>query len=134
MFSKTDDESTVDRDQQALFEHAQMRINQKKRLRQHFVILLVGCVFLILLNVILGYGKDFTPFDTPWFVWAILIWLFLFLVHALNVLFSQKFMGKQWEEKQRAKLVKKQKQKIAKLQQQIESELPLSTDSLKKKE
>lgn len=135
MFSKTDDKSTVDPDQQALFEHAQLRINQKKRLNLHFVLFLVGCVFLIVLNVVLGYGSEFEPFNTPWFVWAILIWAFLFLVHAVNVLFSQKFMGKRWEEKQRSKLVEKQKRKIAQLQEQVEKEFPLSIEEgLKKKE
>ncbi len=114
MFSKTKQQTEVDPEQLELYRHAKQRIKQKKRLNLHFVFFLVGYVFLIILNEVLGYGKDFTPFKTPWFVWGILIWGFLFLVHALNVLFSQRFMGREWEEKQLERLVAKQETKIDK--------------------
>ena len=125
MFSKTKQHTEIDAEQLELYRHAKLRIKQKKRLNLHFVIFLVGCVFLIILNEVLGYGKDFTPFKTPWFVWAILIWGFIFLVHAINVLFSQRFMGKEWEEKQLGKLVAKQKARIDKLQKKVDEEYPL---------
>ena len=58
MFSKNTKSKDLDRDQRELFEHAQDRIKQKKRLTQHFVIFLAGSILLIVINVVLGYGKD----------------------------------------------------------------------------
>lgn len=117
MFSKNTKSKDLDRDQRELFEHAQDRIKQKKRLTQHFVIFLAGSILLIVINVVLGYGKDVKLFGADWFVWAILLWTFFFLVHALNVVITNKFMGKEWEQKQMDKLVEKQKKKIEEMRQ-----------------
>ena len=127
MFSKNKNESKIELEQHELLEHAQLRIKQKKRLYSHFVIFLIGSVFLILTNKILKYGEEYN-----WFLWAITFWAFLFVVHAFNVVVSQKFMGKDWERKQREKLVLKQKQKIAELQKEIETDFPLSNINKKK--
>lgn len=121
MFSKPKNISEIDLEQHELLEDAQLRIKQKKRLYSHFVIFLVGSVFLILINKILKYGADYN-----WFIWAITLWAFLFVIHVINVFVTQKFMGKDWERKQREKLVLKQKKKIAKLQKEIETDFPIS--------
>ena len=105
MFSKKKPNSAIDKDQLELIENAQKRIIQKKRLYIHFVIFLIGSIFLIVLNLVLGYGSDFKPFNTEWFVWAILIWLFLLLYHVFNVFITHNFMGKAWEKQQLEKLV-----------------------------
>ncbi len=121
MFFKSKIKSEVDLEQHILLENAQNRINQKKRLYAHFVIFLIGSVFLILINKILKYGETY-----DWFVWAITFWAFLFVIHAFNVFITQKFMGKDWERSQREKLVAKQRQRINEMQKEIETDFPLS--------
>ena len=127
MFSKKKQEKSVDIEQHELLEHAQKRIKQKKRLFSHFVIFLIGSIFLVLINKILKYGEAY-----DWFVWGILLWAFLFVFHAFNVFVTHKFMGKDWERKQREKLVNQQKQRISEIQKEIETEFPLSSINKKK--
>lgn len=117
MFGKKKQVSTIDKDQLELIENAQKRIKQKKRLYIHFVIFLIGAVFLILANTVLGIGKDFTIAGIDWFVYAILAWLFLFAYHFFNVFITNKFMGKDWEKQQLDKLVNQQQARIDKLKQ-----------------
>lgn len=127
MFSKKKDISPVDLEQHELLEHAQKRINQKKNLFTHFVIFLIGSVFLILINKILKYGESY-----DWFIWGITAWAFLFAIHAFNVFVTSKFMGKDWELSQRERLVAKQRARIAELQKEIETDFPLSKINKKK--
>ncbi|MFS4449069.1 2TM domain-containing protein [Maribacter sp. 2307UL18-2] len=127
MFSKKKDISPVDLEQHELLEHAQKRINQKKNLFTHFVIFLIGSVFLILINKILKYGESY-----DWFIWGITAWAFLFAIHAFNVFVTSKFMGKDWERSQRERLVAKQRARIAELQKEIETDFPLSKINKKK--
>lgn len=115
MFGKKKQASTIDKDQLELIENAQKRIRQKKRLYIHFVVFLIGAVFLIIANTVLGIGEDFTIAGINWFVYAILAWLFLFIYHFINVFITHKFMGKDWEKHQLDKLVAKQEQRIQKL-------------------
>tara|TARA_R110001592_G_C13122590_1_gene745915 strand:- start:1043 stop:1975 length:933 start_codon:yes stop_codon:yes gene_type:complete len=117
MFGKKKQVSTIDKDQLELIENAQKRIRQKKRLYIHFVIFLIGAVFLILANTVLGIGKNFTIAGVNWFVYAILAWLLLFIYHFVNVFITNKFMGKDWEKQQLDKLVNLQQERIAKLKQ-----------------
>lgn len=127
MFSKKKPKSDIELEQHELLEHAQKRIRQKKNLFTHFVIFLIGSVFLILINKILKYGDTYN-----WFVWAITAWAFLFVIHVFNVFVTQKFMGTNWERKQREKLVAKQKKRIAEIQKEIETDFPLSQINKKK--
>lgn len=127
MFSKDKNISRLDPEQHELLETAQKRISQKKRLFAHFVIFLIGSVFLVLINKILKYGETY-----DWFVWGITLWAFLFIIHAFNVFITQKFMGQDWERAQREKLVAKQKARIAELQKEIETDFPLSSINKKK--
>ena len=115
MFGKKKPSPQIDKDQLELIENAQKRIKQKKRLYVHFVIFLIGAIFLIVANTVLGIGKDFKLFEIDWFVFGILLWLFLFIYHLLNVFVTQKFMGKAWEKEQLEQLVAKQQERIDKL-------------------
>ncbi len=115
MFGKKKSTPQIDKDQLELIENAQKRIKQKKRLYIHFVIFLIGAIFLIIANTVLGIGKDFKIFGKEWFLFAILIWLFFFLYHLFNVFITNKFMGKAWEKQQLDKLVAKQQDRIDKL-------------------
>lgn len=121
MFLKNKRESNIDLEQHILLENAQQRIKQKKRLFTHFVIFLIGSVFLILINKILKYGEQY-----DWFVWGITFWAFLFIIHLFNVFITHRFMGKDWERQQREKLVRKQKERIADIQKEITTDFPLS--------
>lgn len=125
MFSKKKNESKIDYEQRELYENARARTKQKKNLFRHFVVYLIGAVFLIVLNVVIGYQEDFKPLGYNWFVWAVLLWTLLFLIHFFNVFIVNSLMGKEWEAKQVDRLVKKQKEKIAKLQAQVEKDHPL---------
>lgn len=115
MFGKKKQTPSIDAEQLELIENAQKRIKQKKRLYIHFVVFLIGAVFLIIANTVLGIGEDFTIAGINWFVYAILAWLFLFIYHFVNVFITHKFMGEDWEKHQLDKLVAKQQLRIEKL-------------------
>lgn len=106
------------------FLYAQDRIRQKKRLNQHFVLFLVGSVFIIILSQFF-----FTPehFLVKNWTWIIILWAFLFVVHAFNVFITNRFMGKKWEHKQLVKLREKQRQRLIQLQQQVDAEAATPT-------
>ncbi|MFV0573143.1 MAG: dihydrofolate reductase [Xanthomarina gelatinilytica] len=131
MFGKKKETPQIDKEQLELIETAQKRIKQKKRLYAHFVVFLIGAVFLIVANLVLNIGKDVTFLGIDWFVFAILAWLFLFVYHLFNVFVTSKLLSKKWEEKQLNKLIEKQKERIAQLQQQVEKDYPLSTEKKK---
>jgi amino acid permease len=124
-------------EQHELYENARYRIRQKKRLYFHFVVFLVGSVFLIILNKILNVGENIIE---DWFVWAILLWFFLFVLHFINVFITKRFMDRTWERKQIEKLVKKQELKIAELDKEVQKDFALKsknelpTTETKKKE
>lgn len=135
MFSKTkktDSPEGLDVRQKELFEHAQARMKEKKVLYRHFVFFLAGCIFMIVLNLVLGFGKEYRFFELDWFVFGVLIWAFFLLVHVLRVVLFSKFMGKAWRDKQMEYLVEKQKEKIAKMQEQLDLQLPKQATSDKK--
>ena len=125
MFSKKKNTSKLDHDQRELYENARRRTLQKKRLWQHFVIFLVGAVLLIVLNVIIGFKEEVMPLGYNWFVWAILLWTFFFLIHAINVFFTSNFMGREWEQQQLEKLVRKQRARIEELEKDVKRDYPL---------
>lgn len=122
MFGKKKSSPQIDKEQLELIENAQKRIKQKKRLYVHFVLFLIGAIFLIVANTVLGIGKDVTLFGKEWFLFAILLWLFFFLFHLFNVFVTHKFMGKAWEKEQLEKLVAKQKDRIEKIKQDLVKE------------
>jgi|SRR5690606_18845309 len=126
MFSKKDPRQLheLDIDQHDLIETAQSRIRQKKRLYYHFILFLLGSVFMIIANKFLNYGVQYN-----WFVWGICIWTFLFLLHLINVFITHRFLGKKWEREQREKLVMLQKNKIAKLQEELENSSAKNTST-----
>ncbi|UCD60461.1 MAG: 2TM domain-containing protein [Flavobacteriaceae bacterium] len=127
MSSENKSISGIEKEQHEQLEYAHKRIRQKKNLYVHFVLFLIGSIFLVLINKILKYGEEYN-----WFVWAITIWAFVFAVHVVNVFVTQKFMGIDWERKQREKLVAKQRQRIRELQKEIETDFPMT--NYKKKE
>lgn len=114
-------------DQHELYENARARAKQKKRLYYHFIVFLVGAVFLILLNKFLKVGENIVE---NWFVWAIILWLFFFVLHFINVFVTHRFMGKDWERLQTEKLVREQELKIAKLEKEMADDYALKVEKL----
>lgn len=119
MFGNKKPVPQIDKEQMELIKNAQRRIKQKRRLYIHFVIFLIGAIFLIILNTVLGLGQTIKIFGMDWFVFAILAWLFIFVYHLFNVFITHKFMGKEWEQQQMDKLVTKQKVRIAELENTV---------------
>ncbi|MFK8293103.1 2TM domain-containing protein [Capnocytophaga stomatis] len=104
--------------QYELFENAQRRIKQKKLLFLHLWVFVLGCIFMVVINKLL-YSE--TTYN--WYIWGILIWTFLFLLHVINVFVIERFMGKEWERKERQRLVELQQKKILKMEASVEKEL-----------
>lgn len=125
MSTKRKNTSKIDPEQRELIERAQERARQKRRLYQHFIIFLIGAVVLILLNVFFEIGQNVNPFGIDWFVWAIIFWAVILLIHAFNVFITNKFLGKDWENRQVEKLVAKQQRRIEELREKVEREHPL---------
>lgn len=117
---------STDQQQHELYEHARKRVVQKKRLYIHFVLFLVGSLFLFFLNKVLNIGEDFL---LDWYKWAIILWVLLFILHAVNVFFFSKFMNVEWERKQTERLILKQELRIAKLEKEFEKEEKLKAES-----
>ncbi len=104
-----------DKEQHEVYEKARKRIRQKRRLYWHFVVFLVGSIFLIILNIILKVGEQYGD----WFVWAILLWLFLWVLHFGNVFIFDRFFDKDWERVETEKLVAKHHKKVEKLEKKL---------------
>lgn len=113
-------------EQHELYENARKRTKQKKRLYLHFVIFAVGSVFLFVLDRVLNVGKAFME---DWFIWAILLWSFFWILHFVNVFITKRFMGKEWERKQTEKLVAKQEKRIEKIKTKLEREAQHKAES-----
>ena len=113
-------------EQHEIYENARNRVLQKKRLYVHFVLFLVGSIFLIVFDKLFNIAEKL--FEN-WFVWIVVLWFFFLVLHFINVFITNRFMGKDWERKQTDKLVLKQEVKIAKLEKEIEHEAQLKAES-----
>lgn len=113
------------KEQHELYENARKRSIQKKRLYYHFIVFIVGAIFLILLNKILKVGESVVE---NWFVWAITLWFFFFVLHFINVFVTNRFMGKEWERIQTEKLIQKQELRIAQLEKEMANEAKLKAE------
>jgi len=104
------------KEQQELLKRAQKRIKQKKYLYIHLAILLLGCIIFYILNKIVGIAelqyKD-------WYIYASLAWLFIWLLHFINVYFTKKFFGNDWEKRETARLIAKHNNNIVKLEKKL---------------
>lgn len=113
------------KEQHELYENARKRTIQKKRLYYHFIVFIVGAIFLILLNKILKVGETVVE---NWFVWAITLWFFFFVLHFINVFVTNRFMGKEWERIQTEKLIQKQELRIAQLEKEMANETAIKAE------
>ena len=127
MSSRKKPETNISLEQHEQLEYAQKRIAQKKKLYRHFLLFLVGSLFFIILNKALNYGGEY-----DWYLWGILLWFFLLILHALNVFLLNPFMGQEWERSQRERLVAQQQERLAALQKEIDREIPIPDPNKKK--
>lgn len=102
-------------EQHELYEKARKRVKQKKRLYYHFVLFLVGSVFLIVLNLIFKVGERFGE----WFKYAIGLWFFVWILHFINIFITKRFFGKDWERKETEKLIEKHLDKSEDLERKL---------------
>lgn len=112
----------MDNLQHEQYEYARNRIRQKKNVFWHFVLLLVGGLFLFIVNKILDFDKA-----DDWYLWVITAWTFLFILHFIKVFITDSFMNKNWERHQIDKLVSMQQKKMQKLQEQLDAQREQNT-------
>jgi uncharacterized membrane protein (DUF485 family) len=105
--------------QHELYEYARRRIKQKKGLYFHFVLLLLVCLFLFIATKLFGAGAN-----SNWYIWAITLWAFIFILHFIKVYITDRFMNKNWERAQIDRLVALQQKKITELQTNISQDKP----------
>ena len=105
----------MEKEQHEQYEYARKRLKQKKGLYFHFVLLVLGSIFMFIANHYSIFG-----FTANWAIWVITFWAFLFILHFIKVYITDRFMNKNWERDQIDKLVAKQQQKIEQLQNQVE--------------
>jgi len=107
----------MDKDFQERYEYARSRIIEKKFLYYHFILFLVGSLFMFVANELLHYGLP-----NLWYKWGIVIWFFIFLLHFIRVYITKRFMNKAWEQQQIEHLMNKQEKKIEQLNRKINTE------------
>ena len=107
----------MEKEQHEQYEYARKRLKQKKGLYFHFVLLILGGIFMFLANHFAIFG-----ITANWAIWVITFWFFIFVLHFIKVFITDRFMNKKWERDQIDRLVGKQKQKIDQLQNQIEED------------
>jgi hypothetical protein len=104
----------MDKEQQELYENARRRLRQMKKVYFHFVLLVIGSLFLFIANIYLGFGAP-----NHWYIWAVTVWVFLFVLHFIKVFITDRFMNKDWEREQIERLVTKQQTKIDTLKSKV---------------
>ena len=103
------------KEQHELYEKARKRVKQKKRLYYHFVLFLVGSVFLIVLNKVFNVGERFGE----WFKYAVSLWLVVWILHFINIFITKRFFNKEWERKETEKLIEKHLDKSEDLERKL---------------
>lgn len=96
------------------YEYARRRIKQKKTLYFHFVLFLLGSLFLFI-----AYRFFDIASGENWYIWVITVWFFIFILHFIKVYITDRFMNKNWEREQIDRLVALQQKRIAQLDSSI---------------
>lgn len=96
------------------YEYARRRIKQKKTLYFHFVLFLLGSLFLFIAYRFFNIGSG-----ENWYIWVITVWFFIFILHFIKVYITDRFMNKNWEREQIDRLVALQQKRIAQLDSNI---------------
>lgn len=99
------------------YEYARRRIKQKKGLYFHFVLFVLGSLLLFMAHNFLD-----SSVVSNWYLWVIIIWLFLFILHFIKIFITDRFMNKDWEREQIDRLVALQKKKLDQLQTKVSND------------
>lgn len=122
MFGKKKEVTALDNEQRELFENAQRRIKEKRGLFTHFIVFIVGAIGLVIISQLLMKGEPPALMNVQWWIWVLFLWLLLFIYHAFKVFVTNRLLGPEWEKRQYAKLVAKQKERIGVLETQVGKE------------
>ena len=101
--------------QHEIYEKARIRVKQKKRLYYHFILFLIGSVFLIILNILFKVGEQYGE----WFKYAVALWFLIWILHFVNVFITNRFFGKDWERLETEKLIDKHLDKSENLESNL---------------
>lgn len=135
MFGKKKAAPTLDQEQRELFENAQRRIKEKRGLFTHFIVFVVAAIGLVIISQLLMKGEPPSFLGLQWWVWVLFLWVLLLIYQTFKVFITNRLLGPEWEKKQYAKLVAKQKEGLEKLQAQVAKEqLAATTETPKKLE
>lgn len=107
----------MEKDQHELYEYARKRIKQKKVLYFHFVLFILGSIFMFIANHFEAFG-----YTSNWSIWVITAWAFIFVLHFIKVFITDRFMNKDWERGQIERLIALQEKKIAQLQTKVDED------------
>ncbi len=105
------------------YEYARRRIKQKKNLYFHFVLFLIGSLFMFVVNNFLKIGQPMF-----WWIWVSTAWFFVLILHFIKVYITDRFMNINWERKEIERLMAKQKTKIEQLKAKVEIEVSKNED------
>jgi len=126
MFGRKKKETpAIDPIQQEMIENAQRRVKEKRGLFTHFVVFLVGAVGLIIISQVLIQQDPIKILDIEWWIWVLFAWLLFLIYHAFKVFITNRLLGPGWEKRQHERLVQKQKDRIALLEEKIAVSYPL---------
>ncbi|MEC4114409.1 2TM domain-containing protein [Myroides pelagicus] len=109
------------RQEYEMYDYARHRAKQKKFLFFHFILFVLGSFAMFSIN---SFVQD-TTIAPIWWPYAIGAWSFILFLHIINVTIVNRFMGKEWQDKQVAHLVELQKKKIEELRSKVERDFPL---------
>ena len=107
----------MEKELQEQYEYARKRIRQKKVLYFHFILFLLGSLYMYVANALMEVGAP-----TIWYTWVIAGWLLLLILHFIKVYITDRFMNKDWERDQVNKLVTKQQNRLEKIKQKTANE------------
>lgn len=126
MFGRKKKETpAIDPVQKELIENAQKRIKEKRGLFTHFVVFLVGAVGLIIISQVMMQQEPMRVLNIEWWIWVLFIWLLFLIYHAFKVFITNRLLGPNWEKRQYERIVGKQKERIAQLEEKVASTHPL---------
>tara|TARA_B110000259_G_scaffold34296_1_gene38244 strand:- start:19 stop:447 length:429 start_codon:yes stop_codon:yes gene_type:complete len=120
MFSKNKNEQASSAASREQYQYAHKRIKQKKYLMWHLVLFIASSMLFMILDLVLEIGQK--ALMKNWYLWAIIFWAFVLLIHTLNVFIIHTFMGQKWEDEQLEKLKRKQERRISELEKKESNE------------
>ena len=120
MFSKNKNEQASSAASREQYQYAHKRIKQKKYLMWHLVLFIASSMLFMILDLVFEIGHQVLM--KSWYLWAIIFWVFVLLIHTLNVFIIHTFMGQKWEDEQLEKLKRKQERRISELEKKESNE------------